>query len=249
VRQKLYMMAATVALIMATGRAVADSSALARIVDSECVPNEQVNGKPSPCAAVDLDGRYAILKDLVGASQFLLIASTPEPGIEGTDLEGHSAPNYFEEAWKSRHFMDDKLGRALPRDVVGLAINSIAGRTQNRFHIHIDCVRADVLQQLKADAGSIGTSWTAIPGGLVGHPYRAMRVEAANLSEINPFALLAADLPPGNDRMGDQSLVAIASAMPDGSDGFYLLTDHVGAAPGDMGSGEELLDHRCEVLK
>ena len=249
VRHNLYVMAAAVTLVMAVGPAMADSSALARIVDSKCVPNEQVNGKPSPCAAVDLGGGYAILKDLVGASQFLLIASTPEPGIEGTDLEGRSAPNYFEEAWKSRHFMDETLGHALPRDVVGLAINSVAGRTQNRFHIHIDCARADVLQQLKADAGSIGTNWTPIPGGVLGHPYRAMRVEAVDLSGINPFALLAADLPQGDDRMGDQTLVAIASAMPDGSDGFYLLTDHVGATPGDMGSGEELLDHGCEVLK
>jgi CDP-diacylglycerol pyrophosphatase len=242
-------MATTVALSLAVGHAAADPDALAKIVDRNCVPYQKANGKPDPCAAVDLNGHYAILKDLVGASQFLLVATTPEPGIEGTDLEDQSAPNYFEDAWKARHFMDDRLGRAVPRDVVGLAINSVAGRTQNRLHIHIDCARADVLLELKANAGSIGTKWTKILGGLVGHPYRFLRIETADLSGVNPFTLLAADLPQGDERMGEQTLVAIASAMPDGNDGFYLLTDHVGATQGDIGSGEELLDHSCGVLQ
>jgi CDP-diacylglycerol pyrophosphatase len=248
-RPQLAMAVAALILALPVSHAAADPNALARIVDNKCVPDEQAHDKPEPCAAVDLDGHYAILKDLVGISQFLLIASTPEPGIEGADLESRSAPNYFEDAWKSRHFMDDRLGRAVPRDDVGLAINSVDGRTQNRLHIHIDCVRAEVSQELKADAGSIGTNWTVLRGGLNGHPYRVMRVEAADLSGVNPFVLLAADLPKGDDRMGDQTLVAIASTMPDGKDGFYLLTDHVGATPGDRASGEELLDHACGVLK
>ena len=46
-RHNLYVMAAAATLVMAVGPAMADSSALARIVDRKCVPNEQVNGKPA----------------------------------------------------------------------------------------------------------------------------------------------------------------------------------------------------------
>lgn len=246
----LFALATALALAVPATGAFADADALAKIVDNKCVPDEQTVGKPAPCAAVDLKGGYVILKDLVGASQFLLIAIGPEPGIEGPDLETATAPDYFEDAWAARHFMDDKLGRAVPRDDVGLAINSVGGRTQNRLHIHIDCASVPVLAALKADGPSIPAgSWTVVPGGLAGHPYRAMRIAATDLSGINPFALVAASLPPADPRMGDETIVAIAAAMPDGSDGFYLLADHAGATLGDRASGEELLDHDCAVLK
>jgi hypothetical protein len=38
--------------------------------------------------------------------------------------------------------------RPIPRDVVGLAINSQKARSQNQLHIHIDCVMAEVIQSL-----------------------------------------------------------------------------------------------------
>jgi CDP-diacylglycerol pyrophosphatase len=36
------------------------------------------------------------------------------------------------------------LGHQTPRDTISLALNSEFGRSQNRLHIHIDCVGADV---------------------------------------------------------------------------------------------------------
>ena len=237
------------ALALGSASAFADADALAKIVDGKCVPSEQANGTPGPCAAVDVKGGFAILKDLAGATQFLLIATSPEPGIEATDLET-TAPNYFEEAWEARHFMDDRLGRPVPRDDVGLAINSVAGRSQNRLHIHIDCVRVDVLKQLANDGAALSaTGWTAVPGGLLGHSYRAMRIAAPELGDVNPFKLVADNLPTDDPKMGDETIVVVAAPMPDGAEGFYLLSDHVGATDGDRASGEELLDHDCAVLK
>ena len=36
--------------------------------------------------------------------------------------------------------MEAEAGRALPDDVLSLAINSIHGRSQDQLHIHIDCI-------------------------------------------------------------------------------------------------------------
>ena len=75
-----------------------------------------------------------------------------------------------------------------------------------------------------------------------------MRIEAADLSKTNPFALLASGVPAASKDMGDETLVAVATTFSDKQDGFYLLSDHVDPLHADLASGEELLDHSCTVL-
>src|SRR5580692_362544 len=53
-----------------------------QIVHDQCVPDQQQHGDPKPCAEVDLAGGFAVLKDISGASQFLLIPTTEIGGIE-----------------------------------------------------------------------------------------------------------------------------------------------------------------------
>ena len=140
--------------------AAADPNALWDIVHGQCVPDERTDHDPAPCALVDLDGGeprgYAVLKDLVGATQFLLIPTERVDGIESPQIVAADAPNYFAAAWRARSFVEQRAGRVLPRDWISLAINSAASRTQNELHIHIDCVRADVHEALAAHAGDIG---------------------------------------------------------------------------------------------
>jgi CDP-diacylglycerol pyrophosphatase len=243
------VLAAAALLCAAAMPAMADPDALSKLVEGKCVPDQQANGKPAPCSAVDLDKHYAVLKDLAGASQYLLIPTDTVDGIESPAIEAASAPNYFEDAWEARRFMEKSLGRPVPRDVVGLAINSIKGRSQNQLHIHIDCVRTDVLATLAKDSPAIGAGWTVLPDPLVGHSYEAMHIAAADLSAVNPFALLADGQPAAKADMGDETLVAIAARLPDGTEGFDLLSDRVDLLHGNFGSGEELLDHDCAVLK
>ena len=57
-----------------------------QIVHDQCVPDEQQHGDPKPCAEVDLAGGYAVLKDIAGASQFLLIPTAEIGGIEDPAL-------------------------------------------------------------------------------------------------------------------------------------------------------------------
>lgn len=228
--------------------ALADPDALSKIVIGKCVPAEQASSTPGPCKLVDLAGRYAVLKDLVGKTQYLLIPTDRVEGIEAPEIEQANAPDYFEDAWEARRFMDESLGRPIPRDDVGLAINSMKGRSQNQFHIHIDCVRPDVLKTLASDEAAIGTQWAPLPAPLLGHPYLAMRFEAPDLAKTNPFALLASRVPDAGKDMGDETLVAVATTFSDKQDGFYLLSDRVDPLHADLASGEELLDHSCTVL-
>ncbi len=79
--------------------AQADPNALWNIVHGQCVPNEQQHGDPKPCAEVNLGsglaGGYAVLKDIRGATQYLLIPTQPISGIESRALLAPHAANYF----------------------------------------------------------------------------------------------------------------------------------------------------------
>jgi CDP-diacylglycerol pyrophosphatase len=129
---------ATLAIAACTPAAAAHPDALWTIVDGQCVPDQRNNGDPAPCALVDLESGYAVLKDLVGNTQFLLIPTVRIGGIESPQILAPHAPNYFADAWRARSFVEQRAGRALPRDWLSLAINSAAARSQNQLHIHID---------------------------------------------------------------------------------------------------------------
>jgi len=234
------------------GRA-ADSEALWKIVHDKCVPGEQQNGNPAPCAFVDQregDAKgYAVLKDIVGTTQYLLIPTARVPGIESDSLLAPDAPNYFADAWRERSFTEQAAGHLLPRQAISLAINSAFGRSQNQLHIHIDCIRTDVAAALQRQLGAIGDSWAPLPEPLADHPYQAIRVLAYALDGANPFALLADGVPGAREAMGEQTLVVVGAEFADGRPGFIILTDRINPAMGDKASGEELQDHACALAQ
>ena len=160
---------------------------------------------------------YAVLKDLVGATQFLVIPTERIAGIESPELVAPDAPNYFADAWRARSFVEQRAGRGLPRDWVSLAVNSATARSQNQLHIHIDCVRADVRGDLTARAEDISSTWSPFPVALAGQRYQAMAVPEADLAAANPFQLLA-DGPAAGD-MGAATLVVVGNTGDDGRPG------------------------------
>lgn len=226
----------------------ADPDALWHIVHDRCVPDQQAHGDPTPCARVDLAGGTAVLKDIVGATQFLLIPTARVTGIEDKALLAPGTPNYFAAAWQARALVDQRAGRALPRDDLGLAINSIHGRTQNQLHIHIDCLRPDVIAALRDHAPALGTTWAPFPAKLLGHAYLGRRIASADLARVDPFALLAQGVPGAGADMGRWTLV-VAGITLGGAPQFVLLADQANLLAGDRGSGEELLDQACAVSR
>jgi CDP-diacylglycerol pyrophosphatase len=235
---------------LATAQA-ANPNALWDIVHGKCVPDELQHGDPWPCAKVDLargvGGGFAILKDLSGATQYLLIPTRRITGIESPALLAASATNYFAEAWENRGFVPWALLHPMSRDTLSLAINSDVGRSQNQLHIHIDCIRADVRQALLGQRAAIGPRWAPLKILLVGHRYRAMRITGETLDGHNPFKLLARGVPGARADMGRHTLVVVGMLFDGDVPGFILLDDHADPAHGDWGSGEELQDHACAV--
>jgi CDP-diacylglycerol pyrophosphatase len=227
----------------------ADPSALWKIVSGQCVPHEQTERDPSPCSAVDIatgvDKGFAVLKDINGVAQFLLIPTARIGGIEDPAILQQGETNYWNAAWEARYFVDRRLHISLPREAIALAINSSVGRSQNQLHIHIDCIRPDVRDALAANLDKVKDAWTPFPVPLAGENYRAIRINQETLDGVDPFRVLA-DADPGTE-MGKHTLVVVGATFPDGSSGFILLDDHADLAAGDRASGEQLQDHTCAI--
>lgn len=236
--------AALALLLLAPGGAHADPDALWKIVHDQCVVDVQQHRDPAPCARVDLTrgdgGGYAVLKDIVGDRQYLVIPTARIAGIESPALLNRDATNYFGAAWQARSFVEQRAGGTIPRDWMSLVVNSAVARSQNQLHIHVDCLRADVHDALRSAAGAIGPAWAPLPIPLSGHSYWAVGIDGTDL-DANPFRLLADGLAGARDDMGEYTLVVVGTTNAAGRAGFVALADRAD----DTGSagGEELQDH------
>jgi len=221
------------------------------IVHDECVSGQLHKQDPKPCVQVNLrDGiekGFAILKDIQSVTQVLLIPTARISGIESPIILAPDAPNYFADAWEARTYIDEALHRTLPRDDVGLAINSAAGRSQDQLHIHVDCIRPDLHEVLKERGASIGNRWVPLDVSSSGHHYEAMWVPGERLGSSNPFRLLAEGFPGAAQDMRDRTLVVVGSSRANGALGFVILEDQVNRESHDLAYGEELLDHACRI--
>lgn len=224
------------ALLLGTGPLrAADPHALWRIVHERCVPDQGLHRDPAPCAAVDEAAGFAVLKDIVGPEQFLLIPTSRIAGIEDPALLRPDAPNYFADAWAQLPRLEALLHRVLPREDVSLAINSSWGRSQDQLHIHIDCIGRAAHEALAPALEGIGAEWRELPTTLSGHRYRAMRIAAGQLAGANPFRLLAASLPDPTRQMGRHTLVLVGARLPE--PGFVLLDGQLDLLRLDRASG------------
>jgi CDP-diacylglycerol pyrophosphatase len=222
-------------------------NALWRIVSEQCVPKAQGGANDNPCAKIDLNGEYAILKDRNGAGQYLLIPTRRIEGIESPELEQAGAHNYWRDAWNERIYVAQALHSQLTPEEIGLAVNSASGRSQEQLHIHIDCMRAGVLAALHANRDAITERWSEFPSLLSGHRYRTLLIADGSLHDTDPFRILKSSLGDRTESMADQSLLLTGTTLADGKPGFILLNTHVG--PGGHASTEELLDHSCDLAK
>jgi CDP-diacylglycerol pyrophosphatase len=227
----------------------AHPNALWRVVHDLCVTDMKLSGAPAPCLAVDLTGRTAVIKDMRGATQVLLIPTDRASGIESPRLLEPSAPNYWQAAWDARRFFERRAGRAVPRQEVAMAINSAFARSQNQLHIHIDCVRPDVIGALEANQARIGLRWSNLAVHLVGQPYRVRRLMGAELAPRDPFKLLALGDPRAGADMARETLAVVGFTFAGDRPGFILLSGRTDILRGDQGAGEEILDHDCKVLR
>jgi CDP-diacylglycerol pyrophosphatase len=226
-----------------------ERNALWKVVNDMCVPDMRLRGSPAPCAKVDLGRGFVVLKDIVGHAQVLLMPTRRITGIEDPQLLSPTGPNYWQAAWEARATLEQRLGRPVPREAIGLAINSAHARTQDLLHIHVDCLRPDVAAVLRVRGDRIGARWSDLRIPLVGRRYRAMRIMGEDLGSRDPFKLLATGDPHARADMGQQTLVVAGYRSARGKPGFLLLSRRADpAVPLDRAHGENLLDHRCAGL-
>ncbi len=240
------------ALTLVADAARADPSALWRIVHDGCVPHFEAGQGPKPCEAIDLNGSMAdgvaILKDLVGVAQMLAIPIRRITGIEDPQMLAPDAPPVFADGWKAKALVETRLGgQALPREAVALAINSQYARSQDQLHVHVDCVRADVVEALKDYKSALTDQWRAMTLALNGRKYFARRLLADDLFDSEPLLRLLADgFPDARAHMGAMSM-GVVGAQFDGKPGFILLADVFSLEGG--GHVEDLQDHDCSIAQ
>jgi CDP-diacylglycerol pyrophosphatase len=231
--------------------AMADRLVLWRIVHGQCVPAAlQREPMPKPCLDVQLQegegGGFAVIKDINGRAQLLLIPTTPVTGIEDSRLLDAGAPDYFAAAWRARALMNPLLPATPAREDIGVTINSQFARSQDQLHLHVDCLRADVVKALADYAPHFDGQWRPMTDALQGRKYFARRVDSADLEDVEPFRLLARDMPVKPDEMAHWSLAAVPVDFAD-KPGFVLLADRAELTAG--GHAEDLQDHDCAVVR
>jgi len=223
----------------------AHSDALWRLIERDC---RSAQGPQGSCLQMEeaVDRRDVLVKDSHGDFQFLLMPLDKVSGIESPGLYRKGVPNYFAAAWRARSHTQQALAQPLPREVASLALNSPHGRSQHQLHIHVDCLRADVVQALDAQQAALGMRWAPLPVLLRGHQYQARLLAGAELT-ANPLNLLAFDLS-GPADVGNWSLLVAGHRDVHGAPGFVLLATRLDPATGNDASAEELQDHACSVL-
>ncbi len=117
-----------------------NSDALWQIVSEKCLPHQQSGGEPAPCQRVDQRHRYAMLKDMHGPLQYLLIPLDRITGIESPRLLQSATPNYFALAWMSGLCLRSDAAHLL---TIGschwLSIHSMAARRISSIFISPAC--------------------------------------------------------------------------------------------------------------
>ena len=186
IRCRALLFVAAAALAPPQTPALADPNALWNIVHGECVPHFEAGEGPKPCESVELEGGVAegvaILKDLVGVAQMLAIPTRRITGIEDPQMLAPDAPPVFAIGWGAKALVEARLGRSLPREAVGLAINSKWARSQDQLHVHVDCVAIPVMKALAVYASALDGEWRAMTVPLQGRVYFALRVELGRSS-------------------------------------------------------------------
>jgi CDP-diacylglycerol pyrophosphatase len=215
--------------------------ALRQVVQEQCVVNWTQKQDPSPCERVFLadakSGKsgYAVLADRKGGAHYLLVPVQTFTGLEGAELLDPDTPNFFAQAWHARDYIAKFVGHDVPRNVIGLAVNKARARTQDQFHVHIECLRQEVVASLRNSAEQITEHWS--PVSVDGFRYDALRIAGDGLDGANPFELLAASQPDARSHMADYTFVVAGMQYKSGP-GFVLLA---GTGP----TGELLLDPGC----
>lgn len=223
-----------------------DRSALATAVRSCWVAKKTLHTS-FPCLSVSTADQTAVIRPPLAKSEVLLVPTIPVTGIESPLLTEKDAPDYLAEAFAARRYVLAALPRDPGPNAVGLAINSRPTRSQDRLHIHVDCLRPRVIAALARYGGRLGSNWTRFPVPLAGGRYYVRAIGEGDLAARNPFRMVAAGVPGAARDMADMTLVVAPITRAGGRPGFALIAGNT--EDGSHAMGENLLDHTCRIAR
>jgi len=216
---------------------------LAHIVDTQCLPNFHHKHSPFPCNHVNPSQDYVIMQDARGSGHYLLIAISPVAGIESASLLADEAPRYFQNAWQHRSIVAATRGSPIDDRHLGILINSVALRTQDRLHLHIAPLHrpfANLLAQHAANITRAGTTLT-----LEGRTYHVRKISEHALAQGNPFAMISQrPFKAAQDLSRTVVILAGAGKNAQGENELYLIEHYCPERPTDGWFPEDLLDWR-----
>lgn len=210
-----------------------------------CILAKKTVGKPFPCLAVDLGNKdqpgTGVLRAPGQETHTVLMPTDPIVGLEAPELQQARGAAYLQKALSARRYVVDALRGRLAIEDVGLAVNSVGGRSQDQLHIHLDCVKPGVRLALRGHATQIGRHWAPMSIALQGRRFFALWVPADEVESFNPFAALSQL--PGRANLRETSLAVISAPLGDPRPGFFVLADRSPQAHAEM-----LLDHQCSIV-
>lgn len=223
----------------------ASRSALGLVV-TVCEVNSTLTGSPYPCLKIvhaqDPLSSYVVLREPTDKERTILAPLADVSGIEDPRLLAAGAPNYFDAAWRELATATGLHKEKVPPQNFALAINAASWRTQDRLHIHMGCQTPRFRALLKTHATEIGSGRFASLGTNAG--WWAAFYPADDLSNLNPFKLVAGGVDGARSNMRNVVVGVFASTLPDGEQGFYILARVRGASK-VRGSAEDMIDPKC----
>jgi CDP-diacylglycerol pyrophosphatase len=215
-----------------------------RNVVAACVVAKSTLGLSFPCADVKLgtsgEEGYALIRSPGFDTEYLVAPLAPLDGIESPELQSDAATGLWASAWSARTDVSAALGKPLARTAVALAVNAAGSRTQDHFHIHVDCLRQSVGAALEAKGSGISTAaWSRFPGKLQRDTYWVRAIPGESLDGVNIARLVAESPQAASNPLEHATVAVVPSRLADGADGFYVLANWTNS------SAERLLDHTC----
>lgn len=221
-----------------------ESDTLRKIVLEECLPNQQQNQNPSPCAEVKPNAGYVVLKDLNGPLQYLLMPTYRINGTESPLLTDPSTPNFFWLARQARDFMSKNTASRFPIARF-LWRSTPAPGVRKTIFIFISLVFVLMCANNWITIWRTSAAAGCHCGGLRGHEYLARRVTESELVQRSPFMMLAEEVPEAREHMGSYGLAMVRQS----DNSFVLLATQRNLLTLNRASAEEIQDHQCEILR
>lgn len=217
-----------------------------RVVSEFCVPAKTRLGTPFPCLDVRLDAGRALVRAPFGGDEFLVVPLARVTGVEDPVARASAMPDLWSAGWAERGRLAEAVGRPIADDRMALAINSRAARSQDQYHVHVDCLSVAVRDRLRAALVGLDDGWREIrPFGEAGPVYRIRRTTLAELAHERPESLIARELAPAASQIAFLSFALIGTGGGTPADPGLVLAVTYGLGPWDGGHAEELMDHAC----